>query len=326
MGGPRPWQNRRNMGQRRGHHSGNSQKPKSNTGESGVCATVVMKNSQLGIDEDKVSAVAQIVEVSLNSVVGLTLPKTIKIAGSIGEQLVVVLIDGGATHNFISTTVVKKLHLLLSPTIKYGIQLGTGAALPREGICKGVRLTLQGIEIVEDFLPLELGNIDVILGVQWLETLGGTYTNWRTHVMKFRLGNEMVVLQRDPSLHKTLVSLKVMMRTIKHEGHRVLVELGSTTMAASPPREDTTAMVKKVLTEFRDVFAMSQELPPQRAKEHAITLEGASPMSVRPYRYPQIQKDEIERLVGEMLAAGIIQPSTSPFSSPVLLVKKKDGS
>lgn len=47
---------------------------------------------------------------------------------------------------------------------------------------------------------------------------------------------------------------------------------------------------------------------------------------MRSYRYSYEQKNEIESLVREMLAAQIIRPSDSPYASPVLLVKKKDGS
>jgi hypothetical protein len=49
-------------------------------------------------------------------------------------------------------------------------------------------------------------------------------------------------------------------------------------------------------------------------------------VNIRAYRYPPSLKDEIERQVNTMLDQGLIQPSKSPFSSLVLLVRKKDGS
>jgi hypothetical protein len=49
------------------------------------------------------------------------------------------------------------------------------------------------------------------------------------------------------------------------------------------------------------------------------------PVNIKPYKYSPEQKDEIEKQLKQMLQHGIIQRSQIPFASPVLLVKKKDG-
>lgn len=80
------------------------------------------------------------------------------------------------------------------------------------------------------------------------------------------------------------------------------------------------------LTEYNDVFQEPKTLPPHKSFDHSIKLkEGSQLVNARPYRYPFAHKNEIEKLMKEMLENGIIQHSTSPFSSPLLLVKKKMG-
>ena len=66
--------------------------------------------------------------------------------------------------------------------------------------------------------------------------------------------------------------------------------------------------------------------PPNRGFEHTIELEeGAKSVITTPYRHPKSFKDEIEKAIKELLAMGHIRPSSSPFESSVVLVKKKDG-
>ena len=85
------------------------------------------------------------------------------------------------------------------------------------------------------------------------------------------------------------------------------------------------SVVAELLAEYDHLFAEPRGLPPQRAFDHTIPLlPGAKPVNIRPYRYSPTQKDEVEQQVADMLAQGIIVPSSSPFASPVLLVQKKD--
>lgn len=82
--------------------------------------------------------------------------------------------------------------------------------------------------------------------------------------------------------------------------------------------------MQDLLKEYNTLFQEPTKLPPRREIDHNITLkEGTEPVNVRPYCYAYFQKAEIEKQAQEMLNSGLIRPSTSPFSSPVLLVKKK---
>ncbi|XP_060170593.1 uncharacterized protein LOC132601530 [Lycium barbarum] len=93
------------------------------------------------------------------------------------------------------------------------------------------------------------------------------------------------------------------------------------------PGEFLTPVISYLIKQYASIFEPPTTLPPhRRAFDHRIPLiESANPVSKRPYRYPGIKKDIIEKLVQEMLDQSIIQHSTSPYASPVVLVGKKDG-
>jgi len=89
------------------------------------------------------------------------------------------------------------------------------------------------------------------------------------------------------------------------------------------PNED----VQLLLHQYADVFMDPQTLPPPRSYDHAIPLiPDVVPINSRPYHYSPQHKTEIENQVKQLLDHGLITHSHNPFASPVLLVKKKDGS
>jgi hypothetical protein len=62
--------------------------------------------------------------------------------------------------------------------------------------------------------------------------------------------------------------------------------------------------VAETLKAYGDIFQEPTSLPPSRIHDHSFTLhEGVQPISVQPYRYPFYQKEEIEKIIQELLHA-----------------------
>ena len=96
-------------------------------------------------------------------------------------------------------------------------------------------------------------------------------------------------------------------------------------------KSDLTDQQKQKLTTFlnenRDVFATSlKELGKTNVYHHKIDTGNSKPIKSRPYRTSPAAKQEIQRQIDELLKYDIIEPSTSEYSSPIVLVKKKDNS
>nr|GEV93823.1 Ty3/gypsy retrotransposon protein [Tanacetum cinerariifolium] len=91
------------------------------------------------------------------------------------------------------------------------------------------------------------------------------------------------------------------------------------------PFNKTPTALDKLLKEFQDVFAVPNTLPPHRSHDHINVLQVVPPVNVRPYKHPPTPKDAIELMVKELLETGVIRNNHIPFSSPIVMVKKKDG-
>ena len=81
-----------------------------------------------------------------------------------------------------------------------------------------------------------------------------------------------------------------------------------------------------VVNQYGDMFQEPKVLPPKRGIQHEIQLQQDCPLlNIGMYRMSILESLEIKKQVQELLDKGVIRPSTSPCSSPIVLVPKKDG-
>ena len=92
--------------------------------------------------------------------------------------------------------------------------------------------------------------------------------------------------------------------------------------------ERLSPVAKSIVTEYQDVFPeeLPLELPPKRDADLKINLiPGSIPPTRAPYRMSTVELEELKKQLDKLLENGFVKPSLSPYSAPVLFVRKKTG-
>lgn len=258
--------------------------------------------------------------------VGVQGKKTIKLQGRIGNQEILILVDSGSPGTFISANLVDKLNIPVTESEPVQVTVAGGGKLQSAAIIPNLSWWTQGNVFQSEAKVLELGCYDLILGMDWLEKFSPMWVHWKRKKLRFTYQGRRITLtgvkdctsQCNPLKGKTLKGL-LRKGGVAHMVH--LAKVDPTCSSDAIPED-----IHQLIQQHSHLFQEPTSLPPRRSFDHAIPLiQGVKPVNVKPYRYSPTQKDEIERQVKEMLLNGVIQPSSSPFASPVLLVKKKDG-
>jgi hypothetical protein len=185
--------------------------------------------------------------------------------------------------------------------------------------------TYQGATFHTDFRVFDLPHYDMILGMEWLDTLGPMWIDWHKKTFRIKQDGQRLTIRgaKDKTTGCDPITRQELQQLMEQCAVAHMVEL----CTVQPAQTAHPECIAEVLLTHKQCFEPPKGLPPHREFDHKITLmPGVQPINVKPYRYSPQQKDEIEKQIKDMLQQGIIQTSQSPFASPVLLVKKKDGS
>nr|TKR90410.1 hypothetical protein D5086_0000233660 [Populus alba] len=126
-------------------------------------------------------------EISFHANTGTEHPQTLRVPGKLKSKNVTVLIDGGSTHNFIDQALVSRFVLPVTQGKQLQVMVANREKIKCAGQCQALTLIIQGHPVTTDYYILPVAACQLVLGVQWLATLGPVETDYKQLTMNFKL-------------------------------------------------------------------------------------------------------------------------------------------
>jgi hypothetical protein len=142
---------------------------------------------------------------------------TLRLKALVQGQCMTILVDGGATHNFIDASLVSRMGLRTEEFEGFHVAVENGYTMTCLDMVPDLDINLGNYILTDTFYVFDLSDTDAVLGVQWLYSLGEIGFNYQTLTMSFRdASGSRVVLRGMSTGAPRAVSTKRMERIFRH--------------------------------------------------------------------------------------------------------------
>jgi len=127
------------------------------------------------------------------------------------------MLDSGATLNFINSSLVQKRNLSTEAHVSFQVKITRGTFLPCTHLVPQLSITMANHTVTEDFFIVDLADMEVILGIQSMETLDEYTQSFKQMDFTFMADGKKVVLRGMANEGPKEVSVHHMEAILQHD-------------------------------------------------------------------------------------------------------------
>jgi hypothetical protein len=133
--------------------------------------------------------------ISLNALTGFSAPQTLKLISYIKHRKVIILVDSGRAHNFIHHRIAQETHCYIHVVNNFQIMIANDGSMKCGGCCENVCLQIGDYHPKSHMFAIDMGGCDIVLGADWLRTLGPILMDFQNITMQFDQGRHQYKFQ-----------------------------------------------------------------------------------------------------------------------------------
>jgi hypothetical protein len=189
----------------------------------------------------------------LNALTSFSSPQTLKLIGYIKHRKVIIPVYSGSTHNFIHRCISQETHCYIHVVNNFQIMIANGDSMKCGGCCENVRLQIGDYHLKYHMFSIDMGDCDIMLGADWLRTLGPILMDFKELTMQFDQAGQQYKFQGITTGSPEIISSHCMEKMLKKCHYRVIAQLHAIKATETPSMPQD---LQSILSKHKLVFSL----------------------------------------------------------------------